>query len=97
MPSCHWLIQFPLVIMIIACGTRRDKQEDVRSFPDSAHEAIRSLVRRAIKSGDTRRDLDANDLLRDLVGVSNVVSGSPLTRLSVDRPHNDATDGWDRM
>jgi AcrR family transcriptional regulator len=39
------------------------------------HDAIRSLVRRAIKSGDIRRDLDAIDLLRALVGVSNVASG----------------------
>jgi AcrR family transcriptional regulator len=39
------------------------------------HEAIRSLVKRAIKSGDIRRDLDPMDLLRALVGVSNVASG----------------------
>jgi AcrR family transcriptional regulator len=36
--------------------------------------AIRSLVRRAIESGDIRPDLDALDLLRALVGVSNVSS-----------------------
>jgi AcrR family transcriptional regulator len=36
------------------------------------HEAIRSLVKRAIKSGDIRRDLDPIDLLRALVGVANV-------------------------
>ena len=40
-----------------------NKQEDVRSFLGSAHEAIRSLAKRAIKSRDIRRDLDANDLL----------------------------------
>jgi len=39
------------------------------------HEAIRSLVRRAIKSGDIRKDLDAMDLLRALVGVAHVASG----------------------
>lgn len=39
------------------------------------HEAIRALVKRAIKSGDMRRDLDAVDLLRALIGVSNVASG----------------------
>ena len=39
------------------------------------HEAIRSLVKRAIKSGDIRRDLDPMDLLRALVGVANVASG----------------------
>lgn len=38
------------------------------------HEAIRALVKRAIKSGDIRKDLDAIDLLRALVGVANVAS-----------------------
>ena len=38
--------------------------------------AIRALVERAIESGDIRRDLDAVDLLRALVGVSNVASGT---------------------
>jgi AcrR family transcriptional regulator len=37
--------------------------------------AIHALVKRAIKSGDIRRDLDPFDLLRALVGVSNVASG----------------------
>jgi AcrR family transcriptional regulator len=36
--------------------------------------AIRSLVRRAIKSGDIRKDLDPIDLLRALIGVANVAS-----------------------
>ena len=36
--------------------------------------AIRSLVKRAIKSGDIRKDLDAMDLLRALVGVANVTT-----------------------
>jgi AcrR family transcriptional regulator len=35
-------------------------------------EAVRSLVKRAIKSGDIRKDLDAVDLLRALVGVASV-------------------------
>ena len=38
-------------------------------------EAIRSLVKRAIKSGDIRKDLDPLDLLRALIGVSNVATG----------------------
>ena len=38
------------------------------------HEAIRRLVKRAIKSGDIRKDLDPIDLLRALVGVANVAS-----------------------
>ncbi len=38
-------------------------------------EAIRLLVKRAIKSGDIRDDLDPLDLLRALIGVSNVATG----------------------
>ena len=37
--------------------------------------AIEALVKRAIKSGDIRKDLDPFDLLRALIGVSNVASG----------------------
>jgi AcrR family transcriptional regulator len=37
--------------------------------------AIQALVERAIKSGDLRSDLDPLDLLRALIGVSNVASG----------------------
>jgi AcrR family transcriptional regulator len=37
-------------------------------------EAIRLLVERAVASGDLRADLDPLDLLRALVGVSNVAS-----------------------
>lgn len=37
-------------------------------------EAIGSLVKRAIKSGDIRRDTNPFDLLRALIGVSNVSS-----------------------
>ena len=36
--------------------------------------AIEVLVKRAIKSGDIRKDLDPFDLLRALIGVSNVAS-----------------------
>jgi AcrR family transcriptional regulator len=35
-------------------------------------DAIRVLVKRAIKSGDIRKDLDPVDLLRALIGVANV-------------------------
>lgn len=38
------------------------------------HEAIRRLVKRAVKSGDIRKDLDPSDLLRVLVGVASVAS-----------------------
>jgi AcrR family transcriptional regulator len=37
--------------------------------------AIGALVKRAIKSGDIRKDLEPFDLLRALIGVSNVASG----------------------
>jgi hypothetical protein len=46
--------------------------------------AIHALVKRAIESGDIRRDLDPFDLLRALVGVSNVAS-SPDWRQSARR------------
>jgi AcrR family transcriptional regulator len=47
-------------------------------------EAIRSLVKRAIKSGDIRRDLDPIDLIRALVGVANVAT-SPEWQQSARR------------
>jgi AcrR family transcriptional regulator len=37
-------------------------------------EAIRSLVKRAIKNGDIRKDLHPIDLLRALIGVANVAT-----------------------
>ena len=49
-----------------AVNLASDKQGDVRNLLGSAREAIRSLVRRAIKSGDIGRDPDANDFLRVL-------------------------------
>jgi AcrR family transcriptional regulator len=47
-------------------------------------EAIDALVKRAIKSGDIRKDLNPMDLLRALVGVANV-STSPDWRQSARR------------
>jgi len=38
------------------------------------HETIRALIKRAIKSGEIRKDLDPIDLLRALVGVANVAT-----------------------
>ena len=46
--------------------------------------AIEALVKRAIKSGDIRKDLEPFDLLRALVGVSNVAS-SPDWQQSAKR------------
>jgi AcrR family transcriptional regulator len=48
------------------------------------HEAIRALVKRAIRSGDVRKDLDPIDLLRALVGVANVAT-SPNWQQSARR------------
>ncbi len=42
--------------------------------------AIDALVKRAINSGDIRKDLDAFDLLRALVGVSHMASGPDCPR-----------------
>jgi hypothetical protein len=48
------------------------------------HEALRALVKRAVKSGDIRKDLDPNDLFRAIVGVANV-SASPDWQQSARR------------
>jgi AcrR family transcriptional regulator len=48
------------------------------------HEAIRGLVKRGIKSGDIRRDLDPVDLLKALVGVA-YMSSSPDWQQSARR------------
>jgi len=37
-------------------------------------ESIRALAKRAVKSGDLRKDLDPIDLLRALIGVANVAA-----------------------
>ena len=46
--------------------------------------AMHALVKRAIRTGDIRKDLDPFDLLRALVGVSNVAS-TPDWRQSAQR------------
>jgi AcrR family transcriptional regulator len=51
------------------------------------HQAIRALVKRGVEGGEIRSDLDPVDLLRALVGVSNVSSGpdwQPSARRLVD-------------
>src|SRR3984957_383522 len=51
------------------------------------HQAIRSLVKRGVESGEIRSDLDPVDLLRALIGVSNVASApdwKPSARRLVD-------------
>lgn len=39
------------------------------------YEAIEALVKRAVKSGDLRKNIDPMDLLRPLIGVANVATG----------------------
>ncbi len=56
-------------------------------FEDShalVQQALRNLVKRGIKSGDIRNDLDSSDLLHVLVGVANV-SSSPDWQKSARR------------
>jgi AcrR family transcriptional regulator len=51
------------------------------------HEAMRALVKRAIKSGEVRNDLDPIDLIRALVGVAYLNSSpdwQPSARRLVD-------------
>jgi AcrR family transcriptional regulator len=43
-------------------------------------EAINALVKRAIKSGDVRNDLEPFDLLRALIGVSHIATGPDWQR-----------------
>ena len=51
-----------------------DPQKAFEASHARVWEAIRALVRRAIKSGDIRKDLDPIDLLRALIGVANVAT-----------------------
>jgi AcrR family transcriptional regulator len=48
------------------------------------HQAIRALVKRAVESGEIRKDLDPIDLLHALVGVANVAA-SPDWKQSAKR------------
>lgn len=54
------------------------------AFYNQVWEAMGALVKRAVKSGDIRKDLDPIDLLRALIGVSNV-STSPDWQQSARR------------
>jgi AcrR family transcriptional regulator len=51
-----------------------DPKKVFESSYSQIQEALRALVKRAIKSGDIRQDLDPIDLLRALVGVANVAT-----------------------
>jgi AcrR family transcriptional regulator len=51
-----------------------DPKKVFEAFHVQIHEALRALVKRAVKCGDVRKDLDPIDLLRALVGVANVAT-----------------------
>jgi AcrR family transcriptional regulator len=54
---------------------------------DQIKQAIEALVKRAMKSGDMRPDIESFDLLRALIGVAHVASGpdwKPSARRLVD-------------
>jgi AcrR family transcriptional regulator len=51
-----------------------DPQKVFEASHAKMHQAIRALVKRGVESGEIRSDLDPVDLLRALVGVSNVAS-----------------------
>src|SRR5882724_10620142 len=61
-----------------------DSKKVFEASYDQVWGAIRALVKRAIKSGDIRKDLDPIDLLRALIGVANVAT-SPDWRQSARR------------
>jgi len=51
-----------------------DPQKVFETSYTQVWEAMRALVKRAVKSGDIRKDLDPIDFLRALIGVSNVAT-----------------------
>jgi AcrR family transcriptional regulator len=51
-----------------------DPRKLIEASYSQTWETVRALVKRAIKSGDIRKDLDAIDLLRALVGVANLAT-----------------------
>jgi hypothetical protein len=64
-----------------------DPKKVFESSYEKMHHAIRGLVKRGVESGDIRNDLDPVDLLRALIGVSNVATGpewQPSARRLVD-------------
>jgi hypothetical protein len=73
-----WLLLFVDAIetkQIIAAALNTLIGDPKKVFASSyaqIREALHTLVKRAIKSGDMRKDLDPMDLLRALVGVANV-------------------------
>jgi AcrR family transcriptional regulator len=85
-----WLLLFVDAVaakQIIAPALNSLLGDYKKVFEDShalVQQALRNLVKRGIKSGEIRNDLDSNDLLHALVGVANV-SSSPAWRKSARR------------
>jgi AcrR family transcriptional regulator len=85
-----WLLLFVDAVatkQIIAPALNSLLGDYKKAFEDShalVHQALRNLVKRGIKSGDIRIDLDSSDLLHALVGVANV-SSSPEWQKSARR------------
>lgn len=75
-----WLLLFVEAIatrQVIAAALSTlvgDPKKEFEASYGRMREAVRSLVRRAIRSGDIRRDLDPMDLLRALIGVAHVAT-----------------------
>lgn len=53
-----------------------DPKKVFESYYAQIWEAVRALVKRAIKNGDIRKDLDPLDLLRALIGVANIATST---------------------
>lgn len=88
-----WLLLFVEAIaakQVIAPALKTLTGDHTQVFESSyaaVHEAMRSLVKRGVKSGDLRKDLTPGDLLRVLVGVAYVPSSpnwQPSARRLVD-------------
>jgi AcrR family transcriptional regulator len=85
-----WLLLFVDAVaakQIIAPALNSLLGDYKKVFEDShalVQQALRNLVKRGIKSGDIRNDLDSSDLLHALVGVANV-SSSPAWQKSARR------------
>jgi AcrR family transcriptional regulator len=59
----------PALNAMVGCGSKVVEASRTR-----IHDAIRALVKRAIKSGDLRKDIEPIDLLGALVGVAHVTT-----------------------
>jgi AcrR family transcriptional regulator len=75
-----WLLLFVDTVATkhLIAAALNDLVGDPKKVLEASHaqiwEATRALVKRAIKSGDIRKDLDPIDLLRALIGVANVAT-----------------------